>query len=105
MLGEMAPDRFREDARRALDWTAARLTPKARRFVTSWPMVLAGPGFRCVHAEFADPCGFQYLLEPADAEPSWAADRADANQIALARLQREIGRRQLMRRAAGADDK
>lgn len=73
LLGEMATDRFREDARRALDWTAARLTPKARRFITSWPMVLAGPGFRCVHAEFADPCGFQYLLKPADAVPSWAA--------------------------------
>lgn len=73
LLGEMASERFREDARRALDWTAARLTPKARRFVAAWPMVLAGSGFRCVHAEFADPCGFQYLLEPADAVPSWTA--------------------------------
>ncbi|MFA5205126.1 MAG: metallophosphoesterase family protein [Lentisphaeria bacterium] len=73
LLGQMPVERFRDEARRALDWTAAQLTPKARRFIAGWPLLLSGPEFRGAHAEFADPAGFHYLLEPDDAVPSWTA--------------------------------
>ncbi len=73
LCGKINEDLFHERARQSLAWTRARLGRHAFDFLASWPLSLAGPGFRCAHGDFANPALFNYVVDPADALPSWNA--------------------------------
>jgi diadenosine tetraphosphatase ApaH/serine/threonine PP2A family protein phosphatase len=49
------------------------LADKAFDIMRQWPLSLRGPGFLCAHGDLARPGHFNYVFEPADAEPGWAA--------------------------------
>lgn len=73
LCGELEPDSFNDDARHIIEWTKGQVDEKAARFLVGLPLVLQGDGFRCVHGEFTDPPGYQYLIDPEDAAASWQA--------------------------------
>jgi predicted phosphodiesterase len=64
---------FNDHARAILFWTRRHLNPAAVRFLRSLPLALDGRSFRCTHGDFADPAAFNYVIDAADALPSWAA--------------------------------
>ena len=71
--GRMGAACFNDSARRAIEWTQARLGDAARRLFADLPMVLKGPGFRCAHGDFTDPARFRYVFTPEDAAANFAA--------------------------------
>ncbi len=73
VCGKMDAALFNETARQLIDWTARQLAPGARAVLATWPLTLAGPGFRCAHGEFGKPDYFRYVFEASDTAPSWAA--------------------------------
>lgn len=73
VAGKMSPDVFNDRARRLILWTRERIGRRGVDFLGSLPLVLAGRGYRCAHANFARPSAFDYILEPEDAAASWAA--------------------------------
>lgn len=75
VAGKMAPDVFNDRARRLILWTRERIGRRGADFLSSLPLVLAGEGYRCSHANFDRPSAFGYVLEPEDAAASWAATR------------------------------
>lgn len=73
LCNKLDPVRFHADARAAIDWTRSALAPRALEFLSAMPLVLVGNGFRCAHGDFGRPGAFRYVLDPADALPSWQA--------------------------------
>lgn len=73
MAGRLDPDTFNDRAKNMIAWTAARLGAKAREFFKSLPLVLVGQNFRCVHGDFTDPAGFNYITTPDEAQASFNA--------------------------------
>lgn len=73
LAGSLDPGCFTEHARQVIEWTRRQLGPRAAKFFSVQPLVLAGPGFRCVHGDFTDPAAFRYVVEPDDATACWAA--------------------------------
>ncbi len=73
LCGKIDEDSFNDEARSIISWTRQRLSEPAKRFLSEHPLMLAGPRFRCAHAEFSDAGRFCYVFEPADAIPSWNA--------------------------------
>lgn len=73
LCNKLDPVRFHADARAAIDWTRSALAPQALDFLSTMPLVLVGDGFRCAHGDFGQPGAFRYVLDPADALPSWQA--------------------------------
>ncbi len=73
LCGKIDEDSFNDEARAIISWTRQRVSEPARRFISEHPLMLAGPRFRCAHAEFSDAGRFCYAFEPADAIPSWQA--------------------------------
>ncbi len=73
VCGKMDPVLFSHMARELIGWTANQLGPRAIQEFNTWPLMLAGPNFRCAHGEFGNPEYFNYVFEPADSEPSWKA--------------------------------
>ena len=71
--GKLDEALFNDSARGVLRWTRAQLGDEAHRFFGDLPLCLAGDGFRCTHGEFAAPGHFRYVIDPADALPSWQA--------------------------------
>lgn len=71
--GRMDDSSFNPHAREMIRWTAARLNRKASAFLSSFPLILIGNGFQCVHGEFSRPSSFDYVLNPEDTLPSWQA--------------------------------
>ena len=71
--GRMSSSHFNDRARRAIEWTQARLGEPARRLFADLPMVLKGRGFRCAHGDFTDPAQFRYVFTPEDAAANFAA--------------------------------
>lgn len=64
---------FSDTARALIGWTADRLGPRAIQVLNTWPLTLAGPGFRCAHSEFGAPECYRYIFESAETSPSWQA--------------------------------
>lgn len=73
LCGKLDAGLFNDNARRILDWTRERLGASAMAFLKTFPLTLAGCGFRCAHGDFSDPGRFHYIIEPEDAPPSWQA--------------------------------
>lgn len=71
--GKMSPADFHDDARKIIEWTSNQINEKAKKFLRSLPLTLAGPSFRCTHGDFADPGAFNYIIEPDEAMASWKA--------------------------------
>ena len=73
LCGMLDPCRFNQRARTLLDWTRTRVSSAATEFLAAQPLVLCGREFRCAHGEFGAPGAFHYVLDAADALPSWQA--------------------------------
>ena len=73
VCGKLDGSLFNETARQIILWTRDRLNAQALRFLRSLPLSLRGGGFRCAHGDLADPAAFRYVIDPADAAPSWSA--------------------------------
>lgn len=73
LCGKMPPDRFTPRARQILEWTQRQVAPRAAAFLADQPLVLVADGFRCAHGDFSAPGAFHYVLEAAEALPSWRA--------------------------------
>lgn len=73
VCGKLDLTLFQPTARRLLQWTSRQLSDKAVRFLASQPLLLVGPGFRCVHGDFSEPAAFNYIENAADAACSWSA--------------------------------
>jgi len=71
--GKMDSSEFYDEARNIINWTTTCLNDKAKKFLQSLPLTLAGFSFRCAHGDFADPGSFNYIIEPDEALPSWKA--------------------------------
>ena len=71
LCGKLDPVRFNDHAREMIDWTRTALAPWAADFLSGWPLVLVGDGFRCAHGDFAAPGAFNYVIDPYEALPSW----------------------------------
>ena len=76
VAGRLDPECFNDSAREIIDWTCAQLGDAAIRFFGEVPMMIETADFACAHADFADPDLWGYLLEPADAGPSFEATQA-----------------------------
>lgn len=73
LCGKLSPARFNDQARRMIEWTAARVSRRAADFLARQSLALTGPGFCCAHGDLAVPGAFRYLVEPGDAVASWNA--------------------------------
>ena len=64
-IGRADPNMFNAEARFALEWTAAHLTPDNKAYLAALPEILPMPDapFTLVHASPRDPI-WEYLLEP-----------------------------------------
>jgi diadenosine tetraphosphatase ApaH/serine/threonine PP2A family protein phosphatase len=73
ICGKMDPELFTGTARDIVLWTRDQLNSNAMRFLRGCPLSLTDGFFRCAHGDFSQPAAFNYILEPADALPSWQA--------------------------------
>jgi predicted phosphodiesterase len=73
VAGKLDESLFNDDAQKVLNWTKKQLTDEDRNFLGTFPLTLAGDGFRCVHGEFTAPANFDYVLDAESALPSWKA--------------------------------
>lgn len=71
--GKLSVERFNPLAATLIEWTQKKLPQRAADFIAGFPLMLTGEGFRCAHADFADPSAFNYIIQPGDALPSWDA--------------------------------
>jgi predicted phosphodiesterase len=67
----MSTDSFCGLAAEAVSHSRATLAPAALQWMRSLPLTHAEAGFRCAHGDFSAPQEFHYIVEPADALPSW----------------------------------
>ncbi|MEI6563041.1 MAG: metallophosphoesterase family protein [bacterium] len=77
LCGKLDDSLFNDDARRLLAWTRKQLNEDDLKFIRTFPLTLIGDGFRCSHSEFSEPASFDYVLEAAEALPSWKATDSD----------------------------
>lgn len=73
LCGLIDPVHFNPLAQTCLTWTRSALSPAAIRWLRDLPLSLSADSFRCVHGDFARPDQFDYVIDPADALPSWRA--------------------------------
>jgi diadenosine tetraphosphatase ApaH/serine/threonine PP2A family protein phosphatase len=71
LCGFIDPVHFNPMAQASLEWTRAALAPAAVQWLRELPLSLAADSFRCAHGDFARPDQFDYVIDPADALPSW----------------------------------
>lgn len=68
-----APEPMSTLARRAMDWTKARLSPEARAFLGALPLTASDGEALFVHASANDPAAFSYVTSDTRAIPSFRA--------------------------------
>jgi predicted phosphodiesterase len=73
LCGALDTAQFNTRARAALDWTRRVLPDQAHEFLSASLLEYVGYGFRCAHGEFSAPADFRYIINPAEALPSWQA--------------------------------
>jgi predicted phosphodiesterase len=71
VCGALSPESFSPRAQAAVRQHRELLAPAALEWLKQLPLIHAEPGFRCAHSEFDNPALFRYIIEPADALPSW----------------------------------
>jgi len=71
-VGRMPLDWFNPFARKAIEWTADRLTAPNRLFLESLPPVHRSEHFVLVHGSLSSPERFDYIASPWEAGPTFA---------------------------------
>jgi diadenosine tetraphosphatase ApaH/serine/threonine PP2A family protein phosphatase len=71
-IGQLSTGAFNEDARAAVEWTAARIAPETRDWLSSLPEVEAAGDFTLVHGSPRDPI-WEYLFSSAVASQNLAS--------------------------------
>ncbi|MDD4871230.1 MAG: metallophosphoesterase family protein [Kiritimatiellae bacterium] len=71
--GKIDSSEFYDEAQKIINWTINQINDKAKNFLRSLPLTLAGESFRCSHGDFSDPGAFNYIIEPKEALASWKA--------------------------------
>jgi len=69
--GKISSAEFYDEAKQIINWTTEQLSERAKYFLGSLPLTLAGSTFRCAHGDFSNPGAFNYIIEPKEALPSW----------------------------------
>jgi predicted phosphodiesterase len=77
VCGKLDEDLFTARAAELVRWTRARTNARATDFLRKLPLTINGPYFRFAHGDFGAPAAFHYVVEAADALPSWAAVDAE----------------------------
>lgn len=73
IAGRCPTEDFTEFAAEAVARHRQQLKSSGLDWLAHLPHVCEFDGFACAHGDFADPEAFNYVLEPADAMPSWNA--------------------------------
>jgi len=73
VCGKVDPDTFSPRAKAAVLRHREQLSQTGIDWLSSLPLMLTTPGFRCAHGDFSDPAAFHYIIEPEHALPSWKA--------------------------------
>ena len=71
VCGKMDPAVFSERAEYVVRHHQQQVSAAGLRWLSALPLVVTGPGFRCVHGDFSEPAAFNYILDPEEALPSW----------------------------------
>lgn len=71
-VGALSTEAFNDDARTAVEWTAATLTPRAQRWLNDLPERATRGDFTLVHGSPRDPT-WEYLFTPALARANMSA--------------------------------
>jgi predicted phosphodiesterase len=71
ICGKLDPATFSPRAKAAVRRHREQLSETAMAWLKTLPLELATPEFRCAHGDFSDPAAFRYIIEPAEALPSW----------------------------------
>jgi predicted phosphodiesterase len=73
VCGKLDENLFNDAAADIVRWTRGRLNRSAMAFLNELPLTLKGEAFRCAHGDVASPAQYNYVIDPEDAMPSWAA--------------------------------
>ena len=73
LCGRLDPETFSPRAKAAVLRHRELISPTGAAWLNALPFEIQKPGFRCVHGDFSSPARFRYIIEPADALPSWQA--------------------------------
>ena len=73
VCGRCSTDDFNDFAAAAVVRQRKMLANEAMEWLKKLPYACAMPGFACAHGDFSAPEDFNYILDPADAMPSWEA--------------------------------
>lgn len=73
VCGIVDPETFSPRARTAVLRHREMISSAGLAWLRSLPLVHIGNGFRCAHGDFSSPAAFHYVIDPADAVPSWRA--------------------------------
>ncbi len=76
ICGQFDPSDFNDEAREVILWTRRQLNDQAVAVLNETPYLLMAERFACSHAEFELPERFDYIFEPAESQPSFAATDA-----------------------------
>lgn len=71
VCGKMDPAIFSERAEYVVRHHQQQVSAAGLRWLSALPLVVKGPGFRCVHGDFSAPAAFNYIIDPDEALPSW----------------------------------
>ena len=67
-LGKLPLDWFNEHAQRALEWTAGKLGPQERAYLSELPLTWKDAEVTLAHGSFHEPEKFHYVFEPGSAQ-------------------------------------
>jgi len=75
LCGRVDPETFSPRAKAAVLRHRALISPTGLAWLSALPFEIQKPGFRCAHGDLSSPARFRYIIEPAEALPSWQATR------------------------------
>ena len=75
VVGKQALDYFNPVARRAIHWTAERLSEEDRWWLSNLPLMQEIGQYQLVHASLFQPGEFRYIFNPEEAGPSFAGQK------------------------------
>jgi len=71
VCGKMDAQVFTPRAAQAVMRHREQISEAGLRWLAQLPLVLNAPGFRCAHGDFSEPAAYNYILDAAEALPSW----------------------------------
>ncbi|HPN84089.1 MAG TPA: metallophosphoesterase family protein [Victivallales bacterium] len=70
--GKLSTENFNDNAKFLIDWTSSHIEDGHKKFFSSMPLMLKGPGFRCSHGSLKNPGRFSYILDEGQAQEEFA---------------------------------